>query len=37
MPAEIRIQDLRRVKAGICDVCTVIDEPNVVDISFSFN
>ena len=36
-PAEIRTQDLRRVKAGKCDICTVIDEPNTVDLSFSLN
>lgn len=36
-PAEIRIQYLRRVKAGTCDICTVIDEPNVVDFSISLN
>ncbi|MGB9938431.1 hypothetical protein [Methanosarcina sp.] len=28
--AEIRTQDLRRVKAGKCDLCTVIDEQNAV-------
>ncbi len=35
--AKIRTQDLRRVKAETCNVCTVIDEPNAVDLSFSLN